>query len=135
MRIIDFHAHLDGDWLGMRMQGAHEMTAALARLKVEAACVVTIAGFYGECPRHNDALLERTSHAPDRLIPFVTVDPKLGHPAIEELERCLVSPRFRGVKFHSWLQAFASSMVKPTMIEILRVAARHNVPVLFHDGT
>jgi predicted TIM-barrel fold metal-dependent hydrolase len=135
MRIIDFHAHLDGDWLGMRMLTPAEMVAALDREGIESACVFTIAGFYGDCPRHNDALLARTNEAPKRLIPFVTVDPKLGAPAVRELERCLKDGRFRGVKFHPWLQAFAPSMVKPTMIDILRLSAEHRAPVLFHDGT
>ena len=135
MPIIDFHAHLDGNWLGMKMLTPAEMVAALDRAEVDAACVFTIAGFYGDCPRHNDALIARTDEAPTRLIPFVTVDPKDGPAAVAELKRCLANPRFRGVKFHPWLQAFASSMVKQTMTEILRVSAEHRAPVLFHDGT
>ena len=135
MRIIDFHAHLDGSWLGTRLLTPAEMLAAMDRENVEAACVFTIAGFYGDCPRHNDALLARTDESPKRLIPFVTVDPKEGAAAVAELERCLANPRFRGVKFHPWLQAFASSMVRQTMTDILRVAAKYRVPVLFHDGT
>jgi predicted TIM-barrel fold metal-dependent hydrolase len=39
------------------------------------------------------------------------------------------------VKFHNWLQAFAPSMARDTMIDCLRVAARFGVPTLFHDGT
>ncbi len=92
-------------------------------------------GFYGDCPRHNDALAARSAPWPDRLIPFATVDPKEGPAAVDELERCLADPRFRGVKFHPWLQAFAPSMVKETMIALLRIAARYKAPVLFHDGT
>jgi predicted TIM-barrel fold metal-dependent hydrolase len=70
-----------------------------------------------------------------RLIPFVTVDPKEGPAAVDELERCLEFPEFRGIKFHPWLQAFAPNMLKETMVEILKVAARTQTPVLFHDGT
>ena len=59
MRIIDFHAHLDDWWLDKRLPTAADMVAALDRFGVEAACVYTIMGFYGDCPRHNDALLAR----------------------------------------------------------------------------
>jgi predicted TIM-barrel fold metal-dependent hydrolase len=135
MRIIDFHAHLDDRWLHKAIPPAAEMIAALDRFGVEAACVYTIMGFYGDCPRHNDALLERTEAYPDRLIPFVTVDPKEGQAAVDELERCLAFPQFRGVKFHPWLQAFASSMLQETTVALLKVAARHRAPVLYHDGT
>lgn len=135
MRILDFHAHLDDRWLDRRLPTGDDMVAALDRCNVEAACVFTIMGFYGACARHNDALAERAAMHADRLIPFVTVDPKEGPAAVDELERCLANPCFRGVKFHPWLQAFAPSMLKETMTELLRVAARHDVPVLFHDGT
>jgi predicted TIM-barrel fold metal-dependent hydrolase len=111
------------------------MVATLDRFEVEAACVFTIMGFYEACVRHNEALLLRANEYPDRLIPFVTVDPKLGRAAVDELERCLANPRFRGIKFHPWLQAFASSMLRDTMMDILHVAAKHEVPVLLHDGT
>lgn len=135
MRIIDFHTHLDDWWLDKRLPTAAEMVAALDRFGVQAAGVYTVMGFYGDCPRHNDALLGRCEAYPDRLIPFVTVDPKEGAAAVAELERRLANPMFRGVKYHPWLQAFAPGMVKDTMVSLMRVAAERGVPVLFHDGT
>ena len=135
MKIIDFHAHLDDRWLHKPIPDASHLVAALDRFGVDAACVYTIMGFYGDCPKHNDLLLERCRAYPDRLIPFVTVDPKEGRAAVDELERCLEHPEFRGIKFHPWLQAFASSMLEETTIEILKVAARTSTPVLYHDGT
>jgi uncharacterized protein len=134
-RIIDFHAHLDARWLHVKCDSAADMVHTLDRFEVEAACVFTIMGFYGECAAHNDALLHRADQFPDRLIPFVTVDPKQGRDAVDELERCLANRRFRGVKFHPWLQAFASSMLRDTMMDILHVAALHRAPILLHDGT
>src|SRR4051812_40501612 len=121
-RIIDFHTHLDERWFNATTPGAVEMVAALDRFHVEIACVFTIMGFYEDCVPHNDALLRRANEFPDRLIPFVTVDPKIGKASFAELERCLANPRFRGVKFHPWLQAFASSMVRETMTELLQIA-------------
>jgi predicted TIM-barrel fold metal-dependent hydrolase len=134
-RIIDFHAHLDERWLHVPCDTPAQVVRTLDRFEVEAACVFTIMGFYEDCRAHNDALLRRADEYPHRLIPFVTVDPKQGRRAVEELERCLANPRFRGVKFHSWLQAFAPSMLRETMTDILHVAAKYKAPVLFHDGT
>src|SRR5207237_4976522 len=91
--------------------------------------------FYEDCRAHNDRLLERAARHPQRLLPFITVDPKLGKASIDELERCIATGQFKGVKFHPWLQSFAPSMAKPTMIELLKRAAEANLPVLFHDGT
>lgn len=135
MRIIDFHTHLDDRWLNRPTPTEATFLRGMDRFGIEAACIFTLQGFYGDCRRHNDALAARARRHPDRLIPFATVDPKLGDEAVRELERCLADPLFRGVKFHPWLQAFAPSIVRETMVELLRCAARHGVPVLFHDGT
>lgn len=135
MKIIDFHTHLDDRWFQMPLLSQADFMAGLDRCRVEIACVFTLMGFYEDCRRANDVLLERSSAAPQRLLPFITVDPKLGTAAIDELDRCLATRRFRGIKFHPWIQSFAPSMVKPTMIEILKRAAAADLPVLFHDGT
>jgi len=135
MPIIDFHTHLDERWLDQSLPSEGEFLRTLDRFDVEAACIFTLQGFYGDCRRCNDELAQRAERHPDRLIPFATVDPKHGDEAVAELERSLSNPLFRGVKFHPWLQAFAPSMVRPTMIELLRCAARFHAPVLFHDGT
>lgn len=135
MRVVDFHAHLDERWLAQPLPGEDEFLEGLDRCGVEKACIFTVMGFYGDCRRHNDLLAERAGRHPGRLIPFATVDPKGGPEALEELDRCLSHPVFRGVKLHPWLQAFAPSMVRETLVEILRRAAQWNVPVLFHDGT
>lgn len=133
--IIDFHTHLDGRWFDRPLVSEDEFLKGLDRCGVDAACIFTVMGFYEDCAGANERLAVRARRHPDRLIPFATVDPKRGRPAVEELERRLADPLFRGVKFHPWLQSFAPSMVKDTMIELLRCAARHGAPVLFHDGT
>ncbi len=135
MRIIDFHTHFDDQWLGRATPSEAEFLAGLDQFGVQAACVFTLSGLYEDGPRPNDALAALARRHPDRLIPFATVDPKAGTRAVDELERVLKDPLFRGVKFHPWLQAFAASMVRETMVELLRSAASHGVPVLFHDGT
>jgi hypothetical protein len=135
MKIIDFHTHLQTHWFDQPLVTESDFLAGMDRFGIQTSCIFTLMGFYGNCPAENDKLAAYAIKHPKRLIPFATVDPKIGKPAVEELERCLSNPLFRGVKFHNWLQAFAPSMARETMIEILRCAARHRVPVLFHDGT
>ena len=135
MKIIDFHTHLDSHWFDQPLISETEFLQGLDSLKVKKACVFTLMGFYGNCPEHNDKLLAAARRHPERLIPFATVDPKLGSETVNELERCLNNPIFKGIKFHPWLQAFAPSMVRSTMEKILELAATRKVPVIFHDGT
>jgi predicted TIM-barrel fold metal-dependent hydrolase len=112
-----------------------QFVAALDRCGVDAACVFTLMGFFEDSRRHNDLVAERASALPKRLIPFITVDPKLGDASVEELKRCAKLGVFRGIKFHPWLQAFAPSMVKKTLVQIAEIAAENELPILFHDGT
>jgi predicted TIM-barrel fold metal-dependent hydrolase len=135
MRIIDFHTHLDDRWFDQPLLSEQAFVEGLDRCGIEIACVFTVMGFYEDCRAHNDKLAERTARYSGRLLPFITVDPKLGKAAIEELDRCIATQKFHGVKFHPWLQSFAPSMVKPTIIEILKRAAAAQLPVMFHDGT
>lgn len=135
LNIIDFHTHLDDRWFEKPLISEAEFLAGMDRCGVDVACIFTLMGFYGDAPGANERLARHARRHPRRFIPFVTVDPKLGRPAVEELERRLSDPLFRGVKFHHWLQAVASSMVRETMVELLRCAARHRAPLIFHDGT
>jgi len=135
MRIIDFHTHLDDRWFDQPLLSEQAFIDGLDRCGIERACVFTLMGFYEDCRASNDRLLQRAEKYERRLLPFITVDPKLGTAAIEELDRCIATQKFHGVKFHPWLQSFAPSMVKRTMIEILKRAGQANLPVLFHDGT
>ncbi len=135
MTVIDFHTHLDSNWFERPLIDRDSFIASMDRCGVDIACIFTLMGFYTDCPGANDRLAAHARAKPDRLVPFITVDPKLGAAAVEELERCLADPIFRGVKFHNWLQAVACSMVKETMLEVLRRSARAQLPLLFHDGT
>lgn len=135
MKTIDFHTHLDDRWFQSPLLSQEQFMAGLDECRVAAACVFTLMGFYEDCPAHNDQLAEQAARSPDRLLPFFTVDPKLGPPAVAETERCIASGKFFGLKFHPWIQAFAPSMVKQTMIDILKRAGAAGLPTLFHDGT
>lgn len=135
MRIIDFHTHLDERWFANPLMDVPTYMAGLDRCGIQSACVFTLMGFYEDCKKNNDALLARASQYPERLLPFLTVDPKLGPAAVVETHRCLQTKKFRGIKFHPWLQSFAPSMVRQTLIDILSLAADNRLPTLFHDGT
>jgi len=135
MKIIDFHTHLDSHWFDQPLISENEFMEGLDSHGVDKACIYTLMGLYGNCEEANDRLAAHARSHPERLIAFATVDPKEGRAAVEELERRLSDPLFRGVKFHHWLQAVAPSMVKDTTVELLECAARHQAPAVFHDGT
>lgn len=65
--------------------------------------------------------------------PFCTACVREPDEALSEVRRCLEQLKFRGVKFHPWLQG--CSVSSPTMDAIAELAAAFDVPMLFHDGT
>lgn len=80
----------------------------------------------------NDFTAAECARYPDRLVPFLSVNPKRGY-AVEEIDRC-VEQKMRGLKLHLW-----NSLVdtrQPTDLAALRRvverAAQHRLPVVAH---
>ena len=134
--IIDAHTHY-----GTASEEATDLSPtlflqALERAGVDGACVMTLRGLrpgagMREC---NDEIAEVASHAPDRLIPFATVNPFEGPSAVAEMERCLTTLGMKGLKLHPWLQGFPRVGGKE-LHEICELCGAHGAPVVFHDGT
>jgi predicted TIM-barrel fold metal-dependent hydrolase len=85
----------------------------------------------GEVPVSNDEVLEIAAANDDVLIPFVSIDPHRGRPAIAEAER-LIAKGARGFKFHPNLQGFfPSDRLAYPLYEVIEAA---RLPALFHTG-
>ena len=131
--VIDSHTHLFRRWLDVQGMTPQEMVEALNSMGVDKAIVLTMDGFFGDCPKHNDELARLVAQHPDELIAFGTVDPYQEEEAVQEVRRCIEELGMKGMKFHPWLQAF--SLTHPTMDDIAVECARLGVPITFHDGT
>lgn len=67
------------------------------------------------------------------ILPFCTLNTWFREETIKELTRCLTQLGCRGIKFHPWVQG--QSVSTAVMDEVCEMAAHHDVPILFHDGT
>jgi len=134
MRIIDAHTHRPGSLLGAPPRPIGELRREFEQDGLSGAWIATTDGLIRDTNRHNDLLAEDLRDHLDFFVPFCTVDPHQGaEAAIRELERCRKELGMRGLKLHSWLQAFSIS--NPAVVPILRRAGELRMPVLFHDGT
>ncbi|HZP25784.1 MAG TPA: amidohydrolase family protein [Dehalococcoidia bacterium] len=108
--IIDFHTHIfppevsderdrflqtDPTFREMysspraRVATAEELLAEMDSAGVHAAIALGFAWQAGDlCRRHNDYILEAAAASKGRIIPFCTLNPALGEPALREAERC-----------------------------------------------
>lgn len=84
-------------------------------------------------PRDHDEMAEVCGKSNGRMLPFCTVNIWERDVALRELDRCLATLKFRGIKFHPWIQGCSVSYT--VMDEVADIAAQHDVPMLFHDGT
>jgi uncharacterized protein len=96
-------------------------------------CGLEILHKLGQAPHWNDLLAEMCSRGAGRLTALATVHLVEGDAAISEARRCVEKLGVKGFKAHPWSQG--ESVLQPTMYKLCDLAAEHDLPILFHDGT
>jgi uncharacterized protein len=80
----------------------------------------------------NDRVIEFARENADIAIPFVSVDPTRGAPAIEEARRLVAAGGVRGLKLHPPVQQFFAN--DRDVYPLYELFAEAKLPVLFHTG-
>jgi uncharacterized protein len=141
---IDVHVHLehagpatDADQAAQKYFGATAAAGADALADYyrsrRMACVVFTVDerLTGRPHVTNDAVLDFARANPDIVIPFASVDPTRGAPAVAEARR-LIAAGARGLKLHPPVQQFfANDRVAYPLYELF---AEATLPVLIHTG-
>src|SRR5215469_10775450 len=111
-----------------------EQIAGLYRGLRMAAVVFTVdAGtFTGHPALSSEEICDRAADHADVLIPFGSVDPLRGAPAVEQARRLVTDHGARGFKFHPSLQGFAPN--DPSFYPLWEEIQALGVPALFHTG-
>src|SRR5262245_23561891 len=99
---------------------------------IEKGVVMTIVDAPEVNPRALDLIAEALSEFPGRLEAFARIHPWYGDEAIALLERALTELGFKGLKLHP-VTTIAHPAEEDTL-RLIRVAAAHNAPTLFHCG-
>lgn len=133
--IVDCHTHWGIPFQDRDGSDPTRWLKLLDDAGVTHAIVLPTLGLFdaGMIAKDNDDVIAACARSDGRMVPFCTVNTWLREPALAELERCLGKLKFRGVKFHPWLQG--QTVSGPVMDEVCEAAAAYNVPILFHDGT
>ncbi|MFC5503222.1 amidohydrolase family protein [Lysinimonas soli] len=129
--ITDFHTHVDEAEAFGWIDPPEKILGLLDEAGIERAVIMTYTDLPGLNPGALEYIVGAANQYPDRLIPFLRVNPN--HPRVmpELLERALAAG-VRGLKVHP-TTTLAHPAAEPTL-EVLRLAARSGVPVLFHCG-
>jgi predicted TIM-barrel fold metal-dependent hydrolase len=130
--IIDAHLHVDDiPALGWKL-AAGDCVARLDEAGIERGVVMTIV----DAPEVNPDALELIAEAcaayPGRLEAFARIHPWYGDESAALLERALGELGFKGLKLHP-----VTSIAHPSgedTLRLIRIAAAHGAPTLFHCG-
>ncbi len=129
--IVDLHLHIDDlPALGWKLEAA-ECVRRMDEAGIERGVVMTIV----DAPEINPNALEFVADAcaayPGRLDAFARIHPWYGEQALALLERAFALG-FKGLKLHP-----VSTLAHPAgreTLQLIRSAAEHNAPTLFHCG-
>ena len=128
--IIDAHAHMDECEIRGWYDTPERVIGFMDRFGIDKAVVST----YRNAPETDNApmeyIVEGCKKYPDRLIPFLRLNPRAGKKAVALLEFAVEQHAVKGVKLHP-----ASYNLPPfggITVEIMKKAAYYDIPVLFH---
>lgn len=129
--IVDFHTHVDEAEAFGWIDPPEKIVGLLDEAGIDRAVIMTYTDLPGSNPNALDYIVESAGTSPDRLIPFVRLNPN--YPAaIPELITRAVELGVRGVKTHP-----TTTLAHPAgaaTVSMLRHAAAAGLPVLFHCG-
>jgi len=87
---------------------------------------------YERVRRENDFTAAECARYPDRLVPFLSVNPKRGY-AVEEVDRC-AEKKMRGLKLHLWNSLVDTRQAADldALKRVVERAAHHRLAVVAH---
>jgi len=129
--IIDAHAHIDESKIRGWVDPAERVIKFMDMANIDIAVVST----YRNAPTPEDEspleyLIQETNKFPDRLIPFVRLNPRYGEATMRTLVHAVENMGYKGVKLHP-----ASYNLYPggqATVDLFRKAAEYDIPVLVH---
>ena len=132
---VDCHTHWSLAWTQRDGEDPSRWLALARRYGVTHSLVLPERGLAnaGRIAAEHDHLANVCARSNGAMLPFCTACIWEPEEAPGEVRRCLGDLKFRGVKFHPWLQG--CSVSSPVMDEIAEIAAEFGAPLLFHDGT
>jgi uncharacterized protein len=131
--ILDAHMHVDDvPSLGWSMS-ARQCVEAMDAAEIDAGVVMTVTDLPELNPNALELIADACGEYPDRLYAFARIHPWYGDEAEALLERSFSDYGcFKGLKLHP-----VSTIAHPSGADtqrLVRAAARHNAPTLFHCG-
>ncbi len=131
MTVIDFHTHVDEAPAFGWIDPPEKIVGLLDEATIDRAVIMTYTDLPGLNPKSLDYIAEAAARFPDRLIPFVRLNPNYVD-AMPGLLARAVELGIRGVKLHP-----TTTLAHPAgdaTVALLRRCGELGLPALFHCG-
>jgi Predicted metal-dependent hydrolase of the TIM-barrel fold len=129
--IIDFHTHVDEAPAFGWLDPPEKIVGLLDEAGIDRAVIMTYTDLPGSNPAALDYITASAKRFPDRLVPFVRLNPSYTDEMPGILKRAL-QLGVKGVKLHP-----TTTIAHPAgaaTVAVLRLCAEASLPVLFHCG-
>lgn len=126
MKKIDAHSHIGdfGGWAGVAFT-KDRLVQQMKEYDIEKT-FLTGSSFQG-----NDAVIDAFQSYPDKIVPFVWVNPLLDD-VPKKLDRYINKENFAGIKMQPLFDSFVAD--DPVVYPVMDFAAAYDVPVFIHCG-
>lgn len=126
MKKIDAHSHIGnfGGWAGVAFT-KDKLIEQMREYDIEKT-FLTGASFQG-----NDAVTDAFQSYPDKIVPFVWVNPALDD-VEKKLDRYILKEGFAGIKMQPLFDSFVAD--DPVVYPVMDFARQYDVPVFIHCG-
>ena len=126
MKKIDAHTHIGnfGGWAGLSFT-KERLIEQMDEFEVEKTFL---------CPsnfQNNDDVVDAVQAYPDRIVPFVWVNPALDD-VEKKLEKYINQEGFKGIKMQPLFDSFVAD--DPVVYPVMDFARAYNIPVFIHCG-
>ena len=124
MKKIDAHTHIGnfGGWAGLSFT-KERLIEQMDEFEVEKTFL---------CPsnfQNNDDVVDAVQAYPDRIVPFVWVNPALDD-VEKKLEKYINQEGFKGIKMQPLFDSFVAD--DPVVYPVMDFARAYNIPVFIH---
>lgn len=128
--VVDAHVHV-GKMLESGVDASPELILDVAkRSGVDVVMCTSLIALRYDMAEGNRIVYEAMRRYPGRIYGYATVSSqRFGKTALQEIEKCVLSYGFRGVKIYSYPDV---SISEPAGVEVFKLAAALGVPVLAH---
>jgi len=129
--VIDSHVHVGESLFGYKLT-VEELLSCMKECKIDKAIISPVKPRNYHFEPENDFIANCVKEFPDKFIGFGRIDPWQKEKALEEIDRCIKTLKFKGLFLHPWEESFLVN--GKLLYPVMEKAMEYNIPVMISGG-